>query len=103
MCFLYVDNKGTKFSLMKVSSENPTVDAMARIFAEVETHVKALCWLARVSSFSNIADAPSSGDFSLAKELKFEDVSNDAYKCLISRCLSIEKKMGKTAGQAKPS
>ena len=62
MCFLYVDNEGTKFSLMKSTSENSTVDVMAQIFAETETHVKTLCWLARVSSFSNIADAPSRGD-----------------------------------------
>ena len=67
MCFLYVDNKGTKFSFMKGTSENP----IAQVFAETETHVKTLCWLARVSSFSNIADAPSRGDCNLLRSLQF--------------------------------
>ena len=52
LSFLYVDNEGTRFSLMQGSSENPTVDAM----------VKRMGWLARVSSYSNLADAPSRGD-----------------------------------------
>ena len=38
MCFLYVDNESTKFSLMKRTSENPTVDIMAKIFAETGLH-----------------------------------------------------------------
>ena len=58
MCLLYVDNEGTKFSLMKGMSENLVVAAMAQVFAELETHVHTLCWISRVSSFSNVADAP---------------------------------------------
>ena len=102
MCFLYVDNEGAKFSLMKGSSENHAVDVMAQIFAEVETHVKTLCWLARVSSFSNIADAPSRGDCSLLKRLQFRDVSLDATACLENICTSMEAKLGREAGRAKP-
>jgi hypothetical protein len=98
MCFLYVDNKGTKFSFMKGTSENP----IAQIFAETETHVKTLCWLARVSSFSNIADAPSRGDRNLLRSLQFRDVSGDATICLEKLCVSIEQKLGRTAGLAKP-
>ena len=58
MCLLYVDNEGTKFSLMKGMSENLVVAAMAQVFAELETHVHTSCWISRVSSFSNVADAP---------------------------------------------
>lgn len=102
MCFLYVDSEGTKFSLMKGSSENHAVDVMAQIFAEVETHVRTLCWLARVSSFSNIADAPSRGDCSLLKQLKFHDVSLETTRCLDSICTAMEAKLGREAGRAKP-
>ena len=41
--FLDVDNEGTKFSLIKGSSENATVDAMAQIFIEIETHDRTTC------------------------------------------------------------
>ena len=103
MSFLYVDNEGTKFSLIKGSSENPTVDAIAQVFIEAETHTKTVCWLARVSSFSNIADAPSRGDNKLLDELGFTNITDDASKCLQSLCLSVKEKMGKTAGQASPN
>lgn len=83
VCFLYVDNEGTEFSPMKGMSENPTADAIAQVFAEIETHVHTLCWRARVSSFSNIADAPSRGACDTLKKLGFTDVSMDALK----RCL----------------
>ena len=58
-CFLFVDNEGTKFSLMKGASENATVDDICAIFAETEVHTDTVCWLARVPSYSNIADGPS--------------------------------------------
>lgn len=96
MCFLYVDNEGTKFSLVKGVSDNSTVDAMAQVFAEIETHVRTLCWLSRISSFSNVADAPSRGDCELLKRLGFMDASEDAKKALDVICLSVEIKLGKT-------
>lgn len=102
MCFLYVDNEGTKFCLMKGSSENPTVDAMTQVFVECETHVRTLCWLARVSSFSNLADEPSRGDIRRLKDLLFVDVSKDAAVCLKSLCTSITEKMERMAGRAQP-
>ena len=70
------------------------MDVMAQIFAEVETHVNTLCWLARVSSFSNFADAPSRGDCSLLKQLQFRDVSLETTGCA--------RKLGREAGRAKP-
>ena len=102
--FLYVYNEGTKFSVMKGLSENAIVDAMAQGFAETETHSRTLCWISRVSFFSNIADAPSPCDSGLLRQLGFIDVSADADKCLAALCLSaVQKKLGKTAEQAKPN
>ena len=100
MSFLYVDNEGTKFSLMKGSSENLTVDAMTQVFVEVETHVKTTCWL---SSCSNIADEPSRGDCRILNEMNFTHVSKDAAKCLKFLCVSIGEKMEKMAGHALPN
>lgn len=100
LCFLYVDNEGTKFCLMKGSSENPTVDAMTQVFVEFESRVRTACWLARVSSFSNIADEPSRGDCRLLDEMKFSNVSDKTADCLESICASISKKLGKLAGRA---
>jgi hypothetical protein len=101
MCFLYVDNEGTKFSLMKGLSENATVDLMAQIFAETKIHAGTLCWISRVGSFSNIADAPSRGDTEVLLKLGFTDVSNDALKCLVALCNSVDQRMGKRAEHAK--
>jgi len=102
MSFLYVDNEGTKFSLMKGFSENATVDAMAQIFIEIETHDRSTCWFARVNSFSNIADSPSRGDCSALKEMGFKDVTETAFKCLNTICMSMMAKLGETAGHAVP-
>ena len=90
MCFLYVDNEATKYSVMKGTSENLTVDVMSEFFAKIETHIHTLCWITRVSSFSNIADA---------NEFGFCDKSCEASKCLNALCLAIRDKLGKTAGQ----
>ena len=102
MSFLYVDYEGTKFSLIKGSSENPTVDAIAQVFIEVETHVRSVCWLARVSSFSNVADAPSRGDNKILDSLGFTNFLESASKCLMSLCASIKEKLGKRAGCDSP-
>ena len=58
---LYVDNEGTKFCMMKGTSDNSTVDVLCGVFAELEVLVETKCWLARVLFFSNIADKPSRG------------------------------------------
>ena len=72
---LFVDNEGTKFCLMKGSSDNATVDVICSIFAELELQLEAACWLSRVPSHSNIADAPSRGDVHVLAALGFEDQS----------------------------
>ena len=96
-CFLYVDNEGTKFCLIRGKSDNSVVDCIAEIFTEIETHVRTNCWISRVSSFSNIADGPSRGDFQSVKELGFKDVSNAAVNCLKSLFVSVVTKMGRAA------
>jgi hypothetical protein len=77
---------------------------MAQDFAEIETHVRPLCWIPRVSSFSsNIADALSRGECEALRMLGFADVSEDAKKTLPGIWLSVEMKLGKTAEQQIPS
>ena len=63
-CLLFVDNEGTKFSLLKGFSDNSVVDTLARCFAELEATVHSYTWLSRVPSKSNIADPPSRNDIS---------------------------------------
>ena len=58
---LFVDNEGTKFSLLKGLSDNPCVDAMAECFATLECNIHSMIWIARVPSSSNVADPPSRG------------------------------------------
>ncbi|CAL1145137.1 unnamed protein product [Cladocopium goreaui] len=64
-CILFVDNEGSKFSLLRGSSDNSVVDKLAGFFAEHEASVHAVTWLARVPSKSNLADHPSRNDVSL--------------------------------------
>ena len=88
---------------MKGWSENHTVDILAQIFAETEVHVRTFCWIARVSSYSNIADAPSRGDANLLKQLNFSDVSADATDHLRLLFSSMVAKLGKMAERSKPN
>lgn len=57
--FLYLDNEGMKFCLMKGSSDNEFVDVLCSIYAELELVVETSCWLARVPSHSNFAEKSS--------------------------------------------
>ena len=59
---LFVDNEGTKFSLLKGLSDNELVDRMAELFARLECAEHVTAWIARVPSKSNIADPPSRGE-----------------------------------------
>ena len=77
-CLIFVDNEGTKFALLKGSSENPTVDLLAGYFAEVETSIHTFAWLARVPSKSNIADPHSRNDLSSKYFSTAKNVSNVA-------------------------
>eukprot|EP00435_Cladocopium_sp_Y103_P052490 s2135_g16.t1 len=96
-CFLYVDNEGTKFSMMKGSSENETVDVMCSIFCERETLIETSCWLARVPSYSNVADKPPRGHNEELLKTGFVDHSADA-AIEVKRLLTfMTKKLGRTA------
>ena len=81
--FLYVDNEGTKYCLMKGASDNEMVDAICAVFAELEMWMQANCWLARVASFSNIADKPSRGDTKDLLDSGFSDDSALAFQKLV--------------------
>ena len=69
--------KVQNFPLLKGSSENLTVDALAGFFAEQEAHVHAFTWLARVPSKSKIADPPSRNDISFTFFNQTTNVSKD--------------------------
>ena len=81
-CLLFVDNEATKYSLLKGISDNPTVDALAECFAELESEVHAFAWLARVPSKSNVADPPSRGNLGHAIFQTALNVSTDAIPIL---------------------
>eukprot|EP00435_Cladocopium_sp_Y103_P054615 s3212_g17.t2 len=87
--FLYVDNEGTKFSLINGASENAFVDVLSQIFAENEMLVKTSCWISRVSSHSNIADSPSRGDTRQLLQLGFNDISMQAF-AMLEQLLGLE-------------
>ena len=81
-CVLFVNNEGTKLSLLKGTSDNETVDLLAGFFTEFEAGVHTYSLLARVPSKCNIADPPSRNDLSMPFFDGAEDVSKDA--CAIS-------------------
>ena len=83
-CLIFVDNEGTKFSLLKGSSDNDIVDLLAGYFAELEAKVHSFTWIARVPSKSNIADPPSRNVTNLEFFRHAADVSADAQRCLDS-------------------
>ena len=88
--------------MIRGKSDNSVVDAISGIFAEIETHVRTICWISRVSSYSNIADGPSRGDNGEVRRLGYKDVSKQAESCLSSLCMSVENKMGKKADMKLP-
>ena len=74
-CIIFVDNEGTKFSMLKARSDNCVVDALVEQFAIFESKSQVLTWIDRVASKSNIADKPSRGDI---EELIANASSNDS-------------------------
>ena len=77
-CWLFVDNEGTKFCLIKGFSDNECVCKLVRSFAlhEAETHI--MSWIGRVPSYSNVADAPSRNDVESLLSLQAVDDSIEA-------------------------
>ena len=87
---------------MKGSSENAVVDALAVIFAEIETHVCTSCWISRVSSCSDLADAPSRGNCQILLKLGFLDAFESASSCLETMLRYMIEKLGKKAAASNP-
>ena len=75
---LYVDNEGSKFALIKGFADNEVVDKLAYLFATVETGIHSFLWIARVASYSNIADKPSRGDTTELRSKLSKDETNEA-------------------------
>ena len=98
---LFVDNEGTKFSLLKGVSDNACVDTMAEICAELECRLHTTMWIARVPTKSNIADPPSRGITRIPLLANAEDVSVRAGQCLLEIVSQITKK-GETAARLTP-
>lgn len=81
-CHLFVDNEGSKFSLISGSSENKTVAEIVEKFTAFEIEQHCYLWVSRVPSYSNIADAPSRGDLTFLERMPAEDVSSKAAKLM---------------------
>ena len=77
-----MDNKGTKFSLLKVLSDNACVDAMAEAFSSLEYDIYSTIWIARVPSKSNIADPPSRDCLNTPLLAAAKNVSDEMQKIL---------------------
>ena len=100
-CILFVDNEGTKFSLVRSASENDVVDLLVQIFASpYEADFHASFWITRVSPHSNFADAPSRGDCSLLMSLGFADVTFCAASKLNEPLTPSFADLGKRAGRS---
>ena len=93
---LFVDNEGTKFSLLKGVSDNACVDAMAEAFSTLESDLHSSTWIARVPSKSNIADPPSRGYLDVPLLSAARDVSAEAQSNLVLLVAQIFK-LGETA------
>ena len=96
-CFS-LDNEGSKFSLTRGAFENDTVKLLCQFLTEQEVYISSLSWIARVPSYSSIADGPSRADVSKLAKLGFRDVSAENHISLASVCAILEVKMGEMAG-----
>lgn len=91
---LFVDNEGTKFSLIKGYADNGTVDRLSQVFASVESQAHTYLWISRVASFSNVADEPSRGESSNLLKHDSTNVSHSAIVVLgtvLTEAFDLEK------------
>ena len=58
----FVDNEGSKYSLVRGYSDSPSISFLCGLADAVLDEHRILAWFSRVPSFSNIADAPSRGE-----------------------------------------
>ena len=88
-CIVFVDNEGTKFSLLKARSDNDTVDKIVERFANFESETSLITWISRVASKSNIADPPSRGEVDALKASGAEDDTYTAIKIVHDICTKL--------------
>ena len=70
---LFVDNEGVRFTIIKASAKGSVVLKLVKYCISLESDLALSVWCARVSSESNIADAPSRN---VSHELLLEDLRN---------------------------
>ena len=70
---LFVDNEGVRFTIIKASAKGSVVLKLVKYYISLESDLALSMWCARVSSESNIADAPSRN---VSHELLLEDLRN---------------------------
>ena len=58
----FIDNEGSKFSLVKGYSESPSITFLCGLADATFDDNRIMAWFSRVPSSSNIADAPSRGE-----------------------------------------
>ena len=66
-----MDNEGVRFTIIKASAKGSIVLKLVKYYISLESDLALSMWCARVSSESNIADAPSR---SVSHELLLEDL-----------------------------
>lgn len=59
----FIDNDSARFGLMSGSSPSPLSTALIAASSASDCLLGSFCWVARVPSWSNVADAPSRMDF----------------------------------------
>ena len=59
----FIDNDSARFGLMSGSSPSPLSTALIAASSASDCVLGSFCWVARVPSWSNVADAPSRMDF----------------------------------------
>jgi hypothetical protein len=57
----FIDNEGSKFSILKGYSRNPALSKIVSAIASAEEAATCFCWYSRIPSECNPADGPSRG------------------------------------------
>ena len=94
LSYLFVDNEGSKYVLIRGASDNEVADCLAAAFCKREALFHSRNWISRVSSYTKCADAPSRGDISHLSQNGFIDVTADALLVLAELLASVEMRIG---------
>ncbi len=85
---LVVDNKGVRFTIIKASAKGSIVLKLVKYYISLESDLAVSMWCARVSSESNIADAPSR---KFSHELLVEDLRNLSFFEMLLSAVGISR------------